>query len=242
MIDDDKDLDDLLGSLARADGRRDPDDHPTPASLAAYRENRLSAEEDEEVREHLAICRECSVLLLGFEDFVEKPAETGVADFETAADWRKLRARLDEDAWFEKGGKASRSWRRTNLALVAAVLIALVGVSLYTFWSPGSSVQTLEPLNSRRNGDGKVEVVRLPVTLLLRPPRTSFPEYRAELRDEAGRVVDTFPGLQENASFDLEVPLRRWSLPSGQYRIDLLGLQDKRFVPAGEYAFRVADR
>lgn len=248
MINDEKDLEDLLGRLAREDdGLQAPDAHPPASKLAAYREDRLTPEEEQEIQEHLGACRECSDLLLGLEGLYERPAETGVADFETASGWRKMRARLDADAWFEAGEtpvarRRSKAWRHPSITLFAAVLLAVIGFSLYTLFSPGATVQTLETVNSHRGGgEEAVEVVRLPITLLLKSPvREPLPEYRAEILDPSDRSVRKVSGLKENASFEIELPLRRWSLRPGKYHVELLGLREGRFVPVGEYAFRIA--
>src|SRR5947199_8385154 len=72
---------------------RDPEEHPSPETLTAYQANELSPEEDERIQGHLRLCRHCTQMLLDLEAFL-RPAEVGAepaADFEAAADWRKLR-------------------------------------------------------------------------------------------------------------------------------------------------------
>ena len=94
MSDETPELDDLLGFLAE-DGhrRRDPEEHPSPRDLTAYQANELSPAEDERIQSHLAACTHCTELLLELDEFLKPPAAAEpVADFEAAADWRRLQA------------------------------------------------------------------------------------------------------------------------------------------------------
>ncbi len=94
MSDEIQDLDQMLGFLGE-DGRqrRDPEEHPSPEELSAYQANELTPEEDERIQDHLAVCQHCTELLLDLEEFLEPPAVAAepAADFEAAADWKRLR-------------------------------------------------------------------------------------------------------------------------------------------------------
>src|SRR5206468_10681426 len=108
-----------------------------------------------------------------------------VADFEAAADWRKLRSRL-------RGSK-----RRLTYAMVAVLFLAVVGLSIYTLSRSPEKLHTLEPLNSYRGRPEPMEVVDLPVTLLLKSPAESpYLEYRADLLDGHGGLVRELPHLR----------------------------------------------
>ena len=160
------------------------------------------------------------------------------AEFETAADWRKLRSRLDKAGWFDR----SQDGRRGQWVAAAAVLVlALVGAYFYGFHVPPQRSQTLPPLDMERGtGSRPVEVVRLPTHLLLRPPlRESLPEYRARFLDEKGHLVLEVPDLRENSSFEIRIPMHRWRLSEGTYTLDLQGLRNGRFESVGRYAFRI---
>ena len=101
MSDEIEDLDEMLGFLGE-DGRqrRDPEEHPSPEELSAYQANELTPEEDERIQDHLAVCEHCTELLLDLEEFL-KPAAVAAepaADFEAAADWKRLRDHLPQPA------------------------------------------------------------------------------------------------------------------------------------------------
>lgn len=218
----------------------DPVDHPDPDRLYAYHAGELTAEEDLEIQEHLAVCGHCTELLLDIQRFTVPlaPEEAGLSEFERAAGWRQLRTRLDQDGFFTRGQRP----RRRVAAVAAIFLLAVLGLSIYRLTrqaEPWSSV-TLEPLGSHRGGPSEIEEVRPPVTLVLRSTaETSFPEYRAEIRDHAGRIVRTFPRLQQNLAFEVELKLDRGDLPQGEYRLDLLGLRKGQLEKVAVYGFRI---
>jgi hypothetical protein len=236
-----EDAKDLHG-LSSPEALPDPEEHPNPDRLYAYQANELTPEEDQEIQEHLAVCGHCTELLLDIQCFTTPPVqeEAGLSEFEQAAGWRQLRARLDQDGFFTR---SRRRWRHNRIAAVAAVFVlAILGLSIYSLTrraEPGPS-QTLDPLDSHRGAPSEVAEVKLPVTLVLRSPaETPYEEYRAEIRDLAGRSGGTFSGLKQNTSFEVELKLHRGDLPSGEYRLDLLGLRNGRPKKVAEYGFRI---
>jgi len=232
LSDETSDLDEMLGFLGEERRNlRDPEEHPSPEALTAYQANELSQEEDERIQSHLAQCRHCTEMLLELEEFLQPAAVEAApaADFEVAADWRRLRSRMH------------RSRRQLAYAMAAVLLLAVVGLSIYTL-SPGPErrFQTLEPLNSTRGPAEAIEAVELPVTLVLRSPaESSYPEYRAELRDDHGVVIRQLSPLRESRPFEVEVPLGRRDLNPGEYRVKLLGVKGREVEPVGEYVFKV---
>ncbi len=231
MSDETSDLDEMLGFLAEEHrDRPDPEEHPSPETLTAYQANELSKEEDERIQSHLAACRHCTAMLLELEEFLQPTEAVGTpaADFEAAADWRKLRSRL----------RARK--RRLTVAMAAALFLAVLGISFYALSRWPERFKTLEALNSYRSQPESVESVELPVTLLLKLPGNSpYPEYRADLQDSHSTLVKQFFHLQETPSFDLEVRLGRWALDPGEYRVKLLGVRGQEANQVGEYAFKV---
>jgi hypothetical protein len=222
------------------DALPDPVEHPDPDRLDAYHAGKLSAEEDLEIQEHLAVCGQCTEWLLDVQRFTAPlaPEEAGLSEFERAAGWRQLRARLDQDGFFTRG----RRPRRHAAAVAAIFLLAVLGLSIYTLSRRAEpwSTQTLEPLDSYRGGPSEVEEVKPPVTLVLRSTaETSYGEYRAEIRDLKGRAVRKFSRLRQNLAFEVELKLDRGDLPQGEYRLDLLGLRNGRPEKVAVYGFRI---
>jgi hypothetical protein len=75
------------------DGRRG--EHPSAELLAAYLGGGLAASEIAPLQDHLAVCRPCAALVADLGDLANLPPEPGEpSDFEVAAAWRGLRARL----------------------------------------------------------------------------------------------------------------------------------------------------
>ncbi|MBW8879544.1 MAG: zf-HC2 domain-containing protein [Acidobacteria bacterium] len=229
-----------LHGFSSPDPLPDPEQHPDPDRLYAYQVDELTPEEDLEIQEHLALCGHCTELLLDDQRFTAPPTqeEAGFSEFERAAGWRQLRARLDQDGFFTRG---RRRWWRSRIATVAAVFVlAILGVSIYlTHQAEPERFQTLNPLNSTRGGPSEVDEVKPPVTLLLRPAETPLAEYRAEIRDLQGRLVKTSLGLRQNSRTEVELPLDRGELPRGEYLLKLQGLRNGRLEKVADYRFRI---
>jgi hypothetical protein len=218
--------------------------HPTPEELSAYQANEMSPEESDTIQEHLAGCSLCTRALLDLQRFLDLPPEDrpqeGITDFETAAEWRVLRAKLEEEQLLMRSG-ARRPARRIALAM-AAVLLVAVGFSFYVLSRSAKNFKTLEPLGSNRGRHGDIETVQLPVTLLLKSPaKTSYPEYRVDLWSVAGLHIRQLSRLKQSPSFDVEIPLKENDLAPGDYRIDLQGITNGTLLPVGKYVFRVID-
>lgn len=135
--------------------RRALDDHPSPEILVAYCAGELAGEEEEDLRDHLALCPECAEMLLdlvAFEEF--KPPETpGLADAEVEAAWHRVQPRLGvggkerlatvaalserlaEPRTSRKGSEyESVVWRprlRRAYALAAMLAVAVVGLTVW---------------------------------------------------------------------------------------------------------------
>lgn len=91
-------LDAALRHLAEQK-RRSLTSHPTPQELAAYHAGELPPEAEAQILEHLAICRECSDLLLDLSGFADLKPPQGVpelTDEQIELDWQRLRERMRE--------------------------------------------------------------------------------------------------------------------------------------------------
>jgi hypothetical protein len=139
-------LDAALRHLAEQQ-RRSLTSHPTPQELAAYHAGELSPEAEARILDHLAICRECSDLLLDLAGFADLKPPKGVpelTDQQVEQDWQKLRARMRageggkeaerrtaEVVPIRPAGPAAKPERTYSPLLpIAASLLAVLGFSL----------------------------------------------------------------------------------------------------------------
>jgi hypothetical protein len=89
-------LEPALRALAARE-RRALDDHPTPETLVAYRAGELPAEDQEALRDHLALCPDCAEMLLDlatFEQFTPPEESAGLTDGDVGAAWQRMQQRL----------------------------------------------------------------------------------------------------------------------------------------------------
>lgn len=143
-----EELDDEIAVAIRAfagQKSRDRTPHPLPEDLLAYQERQLSLKESEEIREHLALCDQCSDLVLDLAHFPEiEPAGSASKVSEDAGfarRWEAIRTRLKDEGALSAAprGKRGKSLRRVFFPLppVSGVLAAgLAAVSLgLAFWT-----------------------------------------------------------------------------------------------------------
>lgn len=89
-------LDAALRQLAES-RRRSLTSHPAPEELAAYHAGELAPEAEPALLDHLAVCRDCSDLLLHLAGFADLEPPAGVAeltDEQVENDWQQLRFRM----------------------------------------------------------------------------------------------------------------------------------------------------
>ena len=257
MDDDKPPLEPTLRALAQK-ARRDLDDHPTPEELVAYRSGELTPQDEERIQDHLALCRDCSQLLLDLKDFEEdKPEdEAGLSDAQVEAAWRRLRPRLEE-----RKVLTSRRWfasPRVAYGLAAALFVCVVGLS---FWvstlrerlrdlsSPevNFAMVELEPIGETSRGagtaaeTGKIPAGGLSFGLVLHPlDPGEYSDYEIDiLPGKGGDVLWSQHGVQR-ADDGMRVRIPRDFLPAGAYRIRLYGLEGDRRDPLGEFAFEIS--
>ncbi len=226
------------------------DRHPSPETLVAYHEQRLSDPEAEDVREHLVACRDCTAELLGLVDLLDgedgaAAEEISPADLDAA--WRRQRERspvasvvsLDD----RRAGKAPRRWSwATAAALGLAAALALVVVAQWRtiglLRQPQANppLVNLAPAGSRRAGSPEVSELRFPkgterAWVILNPdlePDSSLYDLTIVAAD--GEVALSFQDLpiREAGNFLLEIP--RADLNEGSYKILLFKSGQGRIV------------
>lgn len=155
-------LDAALRHLAEQQ-RRSLTSHPTPQELATYHAGELPPEAETRILDHLAICRECSDLLLDLSGFADLKPPEGIpelTDEQVEQDWQALRKRMGQGEGKKErtaeivpirpAGPAPRPARIYQAWLpVAASLLAVIGLSfgLYQNQRVGSLEQKVEELS-----------------------------------------------------------------------------------------------
>ncbi|HEX3554323.1 MAG TPA: zf-HC2 domain-containing protein [Thermoanaerobaculia bacterium] len=252
MTDETADLDRLFTRLADEGRPRDPNDHPAPEKLSAYLANELSPEEDDALQEHLTQCTLCADLLLDLQRFLDPPAEDrpreGVADFETAAEWRELKEKLRVKA--PTAVRRRSLLRRISVAPVLAAALAFVFVGaafqimvLERRLSSPRAVQitTIEAQGSKKGTPREAEPTpfRLGnVAVFDTHSDHPYPKYRLVFKDKDGQVRRT-EEAQEGESGMIALLLPGDFLKPGVYHVEVQGPEGAAANPIREFDIRI---
>ncbi|HEX5718166.1 MAG TPA: zf-HC2 domain-containing protein [Thermoanaerobaculia bacterium] len=242
--------------------RRSLTSHPTPQELAAYHAGELPPEAESRLLDHLAICRDCSDLLLDLAGFADLKPPQGVpelTDEQVEQDWQALRSRMRagegvkertaEVVPIRPAGPVPRLERSYWLP-IAASLLAVLGFSFGLYqsvkvgrYSEPQLVREVDP-GSVVRGDvpGQSFSSRAPGLIRLSPDpnvEASYP-YEAEIvHEEQGEVVKRIPVKTIDEDPLLLIPAG--SLAPGSYRAYLYGIQEGEKKELSEVAFDVND-
>lgn len=241
----------------RSLGRRwqpESDGHPTPGQLAAYHEDRLPPEKEEEIQEHFVECPECPDLMLDLDRFASKQMPVLVVDdlSDTRVDraWFRLRRQLLADVavprfprlriprpwllWLER---PAVSWTLVSLLLLCTaglgVRVQLLTSELRQRGEPELNALFAQvPLPSVTRGES-VEPREVQVPLDARKILLAFdaPEqeidhadYRLEIRKAGDTDVWKRAGLRKTQEGHFSVELPRHFVNEGIYTIRVVGL------------------
>jgi len=222
--------------------------HPTQDQLAALREGRLPATEEEDVLAHVGRCRECSEIL-GFYAL----AETTEADpAETDAAWTRFRRRLEAEGLTQPAShrpapSADRSpettpgarwWRslgrllrpRPLLELAGAMALLLLGIQVQTqdaqlakLQRPSAAkVVALSGAHYRAGGESAIEHIELTPaegSLVLSFSVDAGEGHGARLVDQEGRERWSIADLPVDSTGVAVVTLPRGMLDAGRYEL-----------------------
>lgn len=234
--------------------------HLTEDEIAAYHAGTLPPDQEARAQDHLLACPTCTDLLLGLEELSGEGDP--VAPGEVAAAWQQMRALLPlpakEPAAVLPAPLPFPTARRTAVpawfgALAASLLVAVVGLSLYTaslrrtvneLSSPQANAPIVDLFPEPLRG-GKDEMATLAtdarVFLLVLNPTDSrpFPRYELEIARTGGAIV-WHGDLTRNdvGSFTLSLP--RSVVSPGEYRLHLWGDGAAGREVLGEYGLRIA--
>jgi len=238
--------------------RRALTEHPTAAELTAYHAGELPPEAESRLREHLALCRDCSDLLLdlaGFADLTPPPGVPELTDDEVEQDWQALRARLGEAVKGEprpapvvpiRRAVPARSEREFSpwKVLAAASLAAVVGLSAWVALrpSPGGPVVVFDDEEQVRSGgeDRLQHMSSSQPGVFSFYSQGSYASYLGEIV-ENGKVVwkDEFKADQVPETGKVSFMVPGGSLKPGRYEARLFGIVDSRRVSLGRLSFEV---
>jgi hypothetical protein len=216
----------------------------------------------EQVQDHLALCRDCSGLLLDLAAFPDLEPPAGVpalSDEEVAAALRRLQPRLETTGgkvvpFRPESAPGPAPVSRYAYVLAAAMAFLIVGL----FWRVVSLNRTVQNLSAPRFDVALVDLVpstevsraggveekvvprggeRFFLLLNLReePSQSSF---EADLLDSKGALL--WKGRAEGGpktSFTLDMPRRL--TPPGSYRVDLYGVEGGERTKLADFLFEV---
>ncbi len=190
--------------------------HPEPETLFAYQEGGLSAFERDAVADHLAVCRECTELVLDLEAFPAVPlrdpskAQSAAEEAASRAAFLAMLPRVDQAPpapaakVLEMPAPPARRERRFDWRLAAALVVGVAGAGL---WLAGlgnerqgaagpvvAEGRLVEPAweHGWRSGETAAAAMpggRDPLLLLLAPPEGSAPPWIARL-ELPGRAAE----------------------------------------------------
>jgi putative zinc finger protein len=239
----------------RGRNERSTKDHPSVELLAAYHEDRLPPEEDEEIQEHFVDCPECPELMLDLDRFTSpeavEAATKELPDTWVESAWRRLRSRLADEV------RPLRSFLRRfrNPLLAWSCTACLMPCTLFLWLrveSLGEEVRALEApqLNPPwwevdaapivRGTDPPPPELAVPagarrfLLVLLSADVSEHLEYRLEIRNGKGESIWEERGLHKNEDGAFIVTLSRGVLPAGLYLFRVTGIAGGEDVPFTE--------
>jgi anti-sigma factor RsiW len=233
------------------------DRHPSPEQLVAFHEDRLSPQELEAVREHLAACPDCTTQLLAlaepFEGDEGEPEEVSPADVDAA--WQRQRERLFPGAeapplrW--RFSPLQKAWGTAAALGLAAALLSFVvvrqGLDLARLRQPqlNPPLVNLEPSGLSRQ-PARVAELQFPAgaerawVILNTQARLPDSFYDIHVVAPDGKVVHRFESVpkSEKSNFRIEIP--RGLLPAGTYSLMLVA-QGRRIYIVDQFDLRVIE-
>ncbi|HEX4959629.1 MAG TPA: zf-HC2 domain-containing protein [Thermoanaerobaculia bacterium] len=256
MTDEPADLDRLFAILSEEERLPDLDDHPAPEKLSAYQADELSPEEDAALQEHLAHCALCAGLLLDLQRFLNPPPEDlpreGVVDFESAAEWRDLRVKLQDPRYRPMAVKRFPLRKIFGARTLAAVLtLFLFGFGGMATWiavlkrKMALPITDLTPttvlaLESTRGPAEKPEPTPLRLGHVVAfETQSSLPSARLRLVFRKDGTIRRTLEAKEKDEERIEVFLPESFLPPGVYKVEVQGPEGRALNPPKEFDIRI---
>jgi hypothetical protein len=252
------------------DKRRGLVAHPLPERLAEYRAGHLDEYEAEDIREHIALCPECTQTLLEMAgaDEAGLNAEAHISEEDLKADIESLSARLAEPE-IPSEQPAAR-WknlepeRRLTIAwaLAATFLACSVGLSMLVWSLKQDNDRAIEPRvnvniidlvpigewvdRSTRGPEAPAFPKSAPSVILILnlTDQSQLPAYEVEIASaDPSRVEQRIiRGLERSEEGNFTLEIIRDMLPPGNYRLTLVGVDGKLRKTLAEYKTEIEYR
>ena len=137
-------IEDAVGAAA-AHLRATAGPHPSAGQLSAYQRDELAPAEMEELQDHLALCRECSELVLDLARLGELAAEPEAREWDErrSATWRSLQASLELET--PEGAPVPDTPARVRWSrfAVAALVASAIGAAVWQSYELGQARERL---------------------------------------------------------------------------------------------------
>ncbi len=245
------------------EARQGEAEHPAPEELLAYQADRASAEAEERVRQHLALCQDCLELLRDAARFAPRAPASPAEEARVEAAWAALRPALATDrppapvvSLAERRQPPARPPRWLT-SLAAGLALATLGLSGWVVSlshrveelsapQPNAPVFDLLPGGAERATGGEGEALTLApgdrwVTLVLALATTPEPgAHRLEIRRADGSLATRIGGLSPNTDGTFTLTLARRTLGEGRFTVRLL--RGEEATPVAEYRLVIEGR
>ncbi|MEE8523829.1 MAG: hypothetical protein V3T72_07835 [Thermoanaerobaculia bacterium] len=250
---------------ANEDARSEIAAHPGPDELLAYHAGELADDKKEELRDHLAVCRECTRTVLdvaSFPELLPRDPERALSRRQLADEIAAIRSRLVD----ERSPLAEvvplpppRAPRIYPPAWPIAAMLALAAAGL-SFWvhslrgtvsslhEPTPNSWTASLTGTERSGQSGPETVeftegqeRRSLTFnYLDPAGREFSDYAIEIFAMDGELVWGTEDLRPHPQIgNFSLGLHRDFLAAGEYRFVLYGLEQEARERLASYLVRI---
>jgi hypothetical protein len=246
-----------------AEARERLEKHPSPDQLVAYEAAELSETEASEVREHLAVCHECSRAVLDLASFPKIEPRPGVellSSEEEETQWRRVLDRIaqEESEVGTRDGSGASSHKRWRPLQLLAAMLAVASLAL-GFWvvrlerqraieeGPTANVYVAElsPLGASVPRGEQIHRapagMRSVLLLLSVADLRTFDDYRLTVRRDGpeGELAWEKDGLVRGPQGGFSINVPRDSLPAGRYRLILEGVSGEASETLAQYDLRI---
>lgn len=221
------------------------DEHPAPETLLAYRNDELSADQDDAVREHLVECADCTGLVLELTTAREtEDTHEELSEIDVQRAWRRVRPQLEQKTSPHRA-KLQVPW---GMLLAASLLLTLVPlIFLYSGNDRNSDdlvrLSALSASRSPRAPEGCTELAAGARTWqLLLPVRDDLAstELRLEILNEERQLVTT-QALAAPSADGFYFELHRANMEAGHYLLNLVDEQPHEPLLIERYCVEIID-